>query len=141
MPKKKAPKTEAVQPSESELSRLHARWMFGISSIRNICMTAVVGFWAWAVVYAGVYLPVRDAPGTKTILEITQNWIFNANLHVYVAWGAAAAATAYGLSERRKRISERGEKDERIVKLETQLDPNRTSSGLSIEGERRENAL
>ena len=85
-------------------------------------------------------MPVRDAAGQQTIITVTQQWILDANLHVYLAWGAAAGSIAYGWFERRKRLREREERDRRIIALETQIDPSRTSSGLSLEGERQEDA-
>lgn len=112
--------------------------MYAVDAIRKMGTMCLIGFWAWAVVYAGVYLPVRDAPGGTTILNVTQKWAFDANLHVYLAWGAAAAGVGYGANERRKRLKERAEKDKRIKELEQHIDPNRTSSGLSVEGERQE---
>ena len=112
--------------------------MYKVDAIRNVSKTFIIGFWAWAVVYAGVYLPVRDAPGGVTVLEVTQKWIFDANLHVYLAWGAATVGALYGANERRKRLRERSERDKRIKELEEHIDPHRTSSGLSVEGERQE---
>ena len=138
MARRRNPQGRSTSSSEEEHLRYHARSMYAIDAIRKVSMTCIIGFWAWAVIYAGVYLPVRDAPGGQTILTVTQKWIFDANLHVYLAWGAAAGGAGYGWSERRKRLRERGEKDKRIVELEKRLDPNRTTSGLSIEGERQE---
>jgi len=112
--------------------------MYVIDDFRKISPTFIIGFTAWAVVYAGVYVPGRDAAGGQTILTVTQKWVVDANLHVYLAWGAAAGGAAYGWSERRKRLRERGERDKRITELEKRIDPNRTSSGLSTEGERQE---
>lgn len=138
MAERRPARPRSPSPSEEEHARSHARWIYKVDAIRNVSKTFVIGFWAWAVVYAGVYLPVRDAPGTQTILSVTQNWVVNANLHVYLAWGAAAAGALYGANERRKRLRERGERDKRIKELEQHIDPNRTTSGLNVEGERQE---
>ncbi len=126
---------KSSSPSEEELDRRHIRWMFIIDSCRKVVLTAFIGFWAWAVVYAGFYLPVKESAGQQTIITVAQNWVVDANIHVYLAWGAAAGGVAYGWNERRKRLRERKAKDERIIQLERKLDPNRTSSGLTTEGE------
>ncbi len=86
------------------------------------------------------YLPIEASKGQETTITVVQKLVLGAKIDVVIAWGAAAAGTAYGLLERRKRNKERAEKDARIASLEKTIDPNRTSSGVTPGGERKEKA-
>lgn len=55
-------------------------------------------------------------------------------MHVWLAWGLAAGCGGWGYAERKKRLGERKERDDRIKKLEQTIDPNRSSSGLNVDG-------
>ena len=138
MAERRNSRSRSTPPPAREHLNYYALWMHGINALRNVLIAAIAGASLVGVVYTGIYLPVRDAPGNETILTITQKWAFEANLHVYLAWGAAAGGVGYGISERRKRLRERKERDTRIIELEKRIDPHRTSSGLTTEGERRE---
>lgn len=121
--------------SEKDRERQHQlalkRW--DVISILGKYFLVVVGI--AASLFVGIALPILFSSGKATGIEYTINWIADFQLHVWIAWGAAATATVVAAIERRKRIKERGEKDERIIKLERGIDPNRGSSGLTPEGE------
>lgn len=75
--------------------------------------------------------------GQETTINYAVKFLADVKLHVWIAWGTAAGCGMWATTERRKRLSERKEKDERIKKLEQAIDPNRTSSGLSVVGDKQ----
>lgn len=97
-----------------------------ISVVRSIAVIAAI--------YFGVYLPVKISAGKTTTIQYLVSWLADFNIHVVLAWSAAAACGWWGSQERKKRLHERAKRDERIRELETQLDPNRTSSNLTVDG-------
>lgn len=90
---------------------------------------------AYFLFYYGVYQALNVTAGKDTnvnyvvsFLEKTRssNWLWVIVTLIAVAWAKA---------ERSLRLRDRKIKDSRITTLEQQIDPNRTSSGLSITGE------
>jgi hypothetical protein len=120
---------------EEERLRYHARWMHAVYQISSILKFGVVGFFAWAVTYTGVYLPVQASAGLQTTVNVFYQWLFDANIHVYVAWAVAGGCGLYARSQRKKRLAERETKDKRIIELEKMIDRKRETSGVSTEGE------
>ena len=138
MAKSRTSKAQSESVSEEERSRQHSRFLFVWGNIFRLFRYAIIGVAAWAIVYTGVYLPIKESAGKETIVNVVQKWIFDAQLNVYVAWGLAGAAALYARSERRKRLRERRDRDNRIAELEKRIDPGRTSSGLTVEGEAKD---
>lgn len=62
-------------------------------------------------------------------------------IDVVVAWGVAAGCALWGHTERKAKLRERKEKDDRIIALEKNVDPNRTSSGLTPDGNLKETGI
>jgi len=106
-----------------------------IYSIRNFAIAAVISVGVVGTVYVGIYLPVEASAGKTTFISSTQNFLANIDAQVWLGWGAAASGALYGLYQKRKGIRERNERDERIAALEMQIDPNRSSSGLTPSGD------
>ncbi|MCA9164144.1 MAG: hypothetical protein R3C99_08315 [Pirellulaceae bacterium] len=106
---------------------------FAESAFRGFVVVACV----FTVVYFGIYRPIEISAGKSTAINYAVQLLADVKLHVWLAWGAALGCSAWALQERRKRLSERKEKDERIQKLERAMDPSRTSSGLSVAGEQQ----
>ena len=105
-------------------------WKSSTSIIKTLLWSAAGVLFA----YVTFYLPVRDTRGDTTTIKQSLEFLANIHAQVLIAWGTTAAATIYGLNERRLRHSERQERDARIRKLEKQIDPNVTSSGLTASG-------
>lgn len=124
--------------SEKEQLRRHARLLLIINSVSSITKFLIVSSCVVGTTYTGIYLPIQASAGQETTISVLQKWVVDANLQVYLAWGAAAAGTGWALLERRKRLRERSERDKRIVELEHKFDPNRTSSGMTVGGEEEE---
>lgn len=95
-----------------------------------IVATAVV-----LCVYFGIYQPVKLSHGEQTVVRLLYGLTTSFSANVVVAWGGTIASLAFAWTVRRRWLSERKEKDERIKKLEVRLDPGRTSSGLTVSGE------
>ena len=87
-----------------------------------------------AIVYFGIYMPIEASRGQKTIITFVLKWIGDFNVHVALAWGSTVGCCGWAITERKKRLREREERDDRIKKLEMQLDPNRSSSNLTTDG-------
>lgn len=135
MSKAKRDKDARPVPSEAELERKHLRFLAVVQALKTVLVVALIGCFAWLIVHSMFYLPIQAAHGEATTINVVQTWLANVNASVYIAWGAATAGAAYGISERRKRNRERSEKDARLAKLERQIDPHRLSSGLTPGGE------
>ena len=121
--------------TEEEQKRYHQRFLAIVGGIRLLFQTAIIGVFAWLCVHSMFYLPIQAAHGETTSITVAQNWLANVNASVYLAWGASALGGAYGWRERKKRLEERKEKDDRISQLEHALDPTRSSSGLTPGGD------
>jgi hypothetical protein len=106
------------------------RW----EAVENSFRTLVRGLVVVGAVYVGVYLPVSVSHGEVTTINFVLNWLTSLKLDVLVSWGAAAVATGVAVAEKKKRLKERKEKDERIRILEESIDPKRTSSNLLPDG-------
>ena len=87
-----------------------------------------------AVTTLGVFLPIYVSAGEQTDINYIVSW----SSHILLNIAAAGMPSWWALSERRMRLKERKEKDERIAALERRLDPQRTSSGLDESGARLE---
>lgn len=121
-------------PSEEELQRQHERFMQIWKSVASVTKTALICCGAVGFSYVTFYLPILESHGETTVIEQSVNFLANINTHVIVAWGTTAAATFYGLNERRLRHKERAERDKRLREYEKTKDPNVTSSGLNSSG-------
>ena len=86
------------------------------------------------VLYVGVYLPVEASHGEATTITFILDWIAYFKINVVLAWSAAAGCIGWAIAERKKRLRERKERDDRIKKLEMQIDPSRSSSNLTTDG-------
>jgi hypothetical protein len=110
-------------------------WIKSLSVVQSIANRLIIGGTILGCVYLGIYLPVQISAGKSTSINYLVNVAFDLKLHVWIAWAAGAGGVGLAVTERNKRLKERKEKDERIEKLEQQIDPNRSSSGLSVDGE------
>ncbi len=111
------------------------KWKKNCEFRKQILVCGTVIACIFIVCYFGVYLPIEASAGKQTSVLYAMKFISDVKLHVWAAWGAGAVGAGYGITERRKRLSERKERDERIKSLEIQIDGKRSSSGLSVNGE------
>ncbi len=120
--------------SEEELKRkdvrLFALLHFADKMWRNFCICVTI----IATTYIAVYLPIKVSHGETTTITYVLQWLAGVKIDVVVAWGAAATVGVLAYRERKKRLRERKERDERIEELEVAIDPDRTSSGLTVDG-------
>jgi hypothetical protein len=106
-----------------------------MESVKSIVNRLLVCAAVVLTAYVGIYLPIKETAGQTTAIHVLQQWVFDANLNVYIAWAAGMSGVVYGYAERRKRLREREERDKRIRQLEEAIDPERQSSGATPEGE------
>jgi hypothetical protein len=129
-----ANKTRTTKVSEEELARYHARFVLVASGVITAVTWIIVAAGIVAGLYVTFYLPVEASQGKETTISVTQKWLVDANIQVWIAWGAALTGAGYGYNERRLRHKERAEKDARIKLLEERIDPTRTSSNIDQRG-------
>jgi hypothetical protein len=120
--------------SEEDKERAHEKWMKGLDSLVSLGKVAFICTAFVASMYVGVALPIKYSAGTTTIISYGLQWAQALKVDVLLAWGTAATCAGWAWSERKKRLRERKERDDRLVKLEQSKDPNRTSSGLTVDG-------
>ena len=137
-PESKAKPKSKKETDEDERIRQHVRWMYGADIVHSVMKYFIIGVFVLAIVYTGVYLPVQASAGQQTTVTVFFQWIFDANVHVYLGWAVAGGCGLYARSERKKRLAERAERDQRIIELERMIDSKRETSGVSTEGEKRE---
>jgi hypothetical protein len=120
--------------SEEELKRRHERWLTGAAIVKSLGNTLIIGICAVAVSLFTFYLPVLASHGETTVISLTQKWLADVNMSLWVSWAATAAAGTAAYRYRNKLVKERRTKDARISELEKAIDPKRTSSGLLPDG-------
>lgn len=111
-----------------------ALWWRCIEAVEKIVIYSIVAFSVVASIYYGVYKTVEVSHGEETSITFILDWIADFKLNIALAWGAAAGCGGWAIAERKKRLREREERDNRIANLELQLDPNRSSSNLTTDG-------
>lgn len=127
--------TPAPPPiSEAELERKHTRFFAWISLAENLGGKLIIGATVVAGIFCGLYLPVKISHGETTAISFFVTWFTDFKVNIALAWGAACGVGWLAYAERKKRLKERKERDERIEELEHKIDPNRTSSGLTVDG-------
>lgn len=88
--------------------------------------------WAGAILlaYVSVYLPIRETAGTKTILALFYNLALKADLGPRISYALNLGLILLLLWQRRSLKRGIDREHRRVVELETQLDPKRSTSGL-----------
>ncbi len=95
----------------------------------------------FVMIFSLIYLSIKELAGTTTAVHLDSNsHIF---LHLLskigaeriIYWSICLGAILYGWLQRRLRYKKTENLQGRIKSLELQLDPNRTSSGLTPKGE------
>ena len=112
-------------------------WMRGFTLVENLGKWLIIGLTIVGAVYFGVYLPIKISAGKTTTISYIVNFLANINAEVIISWVTSGAAALWAVSERKKRLAERAEKDERLKKLEQRVDPGRSSSHLTPTGQIR----
>lgn len=135
--KGKTVSARAPDVSEQELQRKHERFLAVVVLLTQLGAS----FFRWggvlAALYVSIALPIKYSSGQTTVITYVVQWVTDLQAHIVLPWIAGASGLAYGWQQRRRRVSERAERDARIEKLELGYDPNRTSSELSPDGESR----
>ena len=134
MAKKKKRRNEAGRTSQEEAERQFTLRMRRMELAEKLGTPAVWFAGIGVVLYVGVYMPIEASHGETTTITFILDWIAYFKINVVLAWSAAAGCAGWAIVERKKRLRERKERDDRIKKLEMQIDPNRSSSNLTTDG-------
>jgi hypothetical protein len=103
-------------------------------AIQNVVKIAVICGCVVGCVYCGIALPVKYAPGDETVVKVVVDWLWALRVDTIVSLTGCGALFWWAMSEKRKRIREREERDRRLKKFEQEIDPGRSGSGLSVDG-------
>lgn len=86
--------------------------------------TAVVAYFVWNA--------LKDLSGHDTNLAV--KLLANVDVSIVFSWLATASTSVWAVKERRLRVRKVEQMQARIRQLEEHIDPNRTSSGLTVQG-------
>lgn len=119
---------------EAELKSLrNARLSEGFVSVAK----DIVRYGTLVLIVRYVYLSIDSLAGRQTLADVGFTILGNVNVSVVIAWGAGAAGLAYGWQQRKLRRDTIEYLQRRNIELESELDPNRTSSSLTPRGDTR----
>lgn len=138
MSKKRKRRPQPSNQSEADKERAYQLWIRVLDVIKTTVTIGGIGFTVVGSAFCLVPLPIWLSHGEHTVIEYMVHWMSVAHIDTLGLGGALAAAIKWALWERKKRFKERGERDERIVALEQQIDSTRSSSNLSVNGKTRE---
>lgn len=133
--KNKPPHRQNGRNKERSGERLFLLVMRAFDLIEKLGPTILICATVVAFAYYGIYKPVEVSAGKTTIINHFWSMMGNLDVNVAIAWGAATGFGLLAHSQRKKRLRERKEKDTRIAELEQIIDPNRSSSNLTVDGE------
>jgi hypothetical protein len=139
-PKKKHGERKQISthPTESELGRRHERVLLLINVGERLGKVLLLGLTVVGVAYFAVYKPIAVSAGKETFVTYTHSLFANIQIETWIAYGGTAAMGVAYVRERKQRLAERDAKDKRLRELESLIDPNVTSSGLSLDGQSSE---
>ena len=120
--------------SERELERRLQLALKVLDVVRDLGKLFFLTVMVFCVAYFAIYLPVKASHGETTTITFVLDWLARLRLNILLAWGTTFGCFVWARAERAKRLRERQERDTRITELETKLDPNRTSSRLTTDG-------
>ena len=83
------------------------------------------------------YLSIETLSGQQTLADIGVNFLTDIKVSVAVAWSVATGGVLYGMRQRKLRRDTVERIQKRNRKLESLLDPNRSSSQLMPRGDTR----
>jgi hypothetical protein len=109
------------------------RW----SVFSKIVIALVIGGSIVGALYVAVALPIQASAGKVTAITYVLEWIQDWQFGTKLALTGTAGSVVWAIVERKLRLRERKTKDSRIAELELRLDPNRTSSGLNVSGDKK----
>lgn len=132
--KKKSSRQTKPQVSEKELVRRHERFALGVLATERLFTRLGYTVGIVLAVYFTFAAPIKYSAGQATSISYLVEFLSSIRVSLWLPTCVAAAALEWGRRERSLRMRERREKDQRIKELEMKLDPNRSSSRLSVDG-------
>jgi hypothetical protein len=104
-----------------------------VDSLTTVVLTAI-RFGGVVLPFYFLYLTVAVLAGKSTSANIGIKMLTSLTMTETVGYGLGTAGVVYGLRERKLRRDKTEYLQERITKLERQLDPERSSSRLTTRG-------
>lgn len=123
----------AEDPKNRELELKYHQRIKLIDSATALCQS-IIRFGAFVVVAYFIYRTVFALAGKYTFADIGLRVLGELRISETFAWGAGATGVFYGLRQRKLRRDKTDYLQGRIRKLETDLDPGRSSSRLTTRG-------
>jgi hypothetical protein len=132
----KAKTTRQTKPqvSEKERERRHERFGLVVFTLERVVSRLGVTAGVVVAVYFIFAAPIKYSAGQATSITYLVDFLSNIRVSVWLPSCFAAGFFGWGWGERKLRMRERREKDQRLKELEMKLDPNRSSSQLSVDG-------
>lgn len=127
---KKAPPAKTAPLSEE----YRLRRLVLISEMATAVITAAFKWVGLVAVAFFFYKSIDSLSGKHTIADIVIGTLADLKVNEWVAYAIGGAGVFYGLGERKLRRKRVAELAQTNTKLETLIDPNRTSSGLKSDG-------
>lgn len=124
----------AKKKSEVEAEKFD-RWLFFFDRVFRLIDRTVPWCGAIGLAYVAIYLPVRDGGGGETTINVALKLLGDFKANEWLAYIFGGGGILYGMSQRKLRKDTVERLQERNARLESILDPNRTSSELTPRGD------
>ena len=127
---------ETSNPAQLQSQRRHDRWFLGIHKGFDVLKHTITWCGIGGVLYYANEM-ISSLAGRTTLADIWVGVLVSVQQREWVAYVIAAMALIWGWRERRLRMQKVEYFGNRVVHLESQLDPNRSFSHLTPKGETR----
>jgi hypothetical protein len=118
----------------AEQIRLARTKVVRFTDLAGTVMSAAIKWGALAFIAYLLTDALKAMAGKTTLVSLLASIRANITINEWVAYVLAGGGTLYGFAQRRLRKQKVAELAERIKTLETKIDPDRSSSGLSPQG-------
>lgn len=125
-----AQKSRAELLAENRALRT-ARRNEGVVSVAN----NIIRWGGVVLITRYIYMGIAALAGASTFADISVNFLGNLEISAVLAWSGAAGGIIYGMKQRKLKQDTIERTQARIRKLESIIDPKRSSSKLTERGE------
>ena len=125
----------ASRPGTRELELRHEFRVRRLEVVARALDKLIPGATLVLVVYFGVYRAAHELSGKQTVATLTATLLADTRPNEIIAYVLALVGWIFGVNAQRLRRNTTARLTRRIQQLERQIDPNRTSSGLTPRGQ------
>jgi hypothetical protein len=130
------PAKHVAGPSENRKLELRYQLYFRLIELVSKAADQIIpGVVAVLIVYFGIYRTAHELAGKNTLASLGIGLLSDAKPDEIISYAAAIVGWIFGVTAQRLRRNTTERLTTRIQELEKQIDPNRTSSGLTRRGE------